>query len=82
MKTEAEIRQQLTETRAVIAQLETQLNAAANQEWALRFVLGEVDTPTAPEPPVDAPKDDAPRSDVVPPPDDEPERVVEPEAQP
>ena len=45
MKTEAEIRQQLTETRAVIAQLETQLNAAANQEWALRFVLGEVDTP-------------------------------------
>lgn len=42
MKTEQEIRAQLVELKAARAQAETTLNAIANQEAALLFVLGEL----------------------------------------
>lgn len=50
MRSEAEVRTQLDETRNAMKQFQDQLSAAANQEWALMYALGEVDTPQ-PEPP-------------------------------
>lgn len=45
MKSEQELRKQLAEVAAAIANMETQIIAARNQEYALKWALGEVEEP-------------------------------------